>query len=175
MGGPVSLATAWLPTWLTGHVVCVLLWEVIPVLLQDVPLHDMWFMGNGAVPFWTSGPTACQHTYPGRLIGHCGPVLWHVWLLDLNPQDFFVWEHLMELVYMDWQSDIVAKLHWQLNDDNWCRHYVRSMPVFYDVLSDVNEYRVDTLNTWRHNYGLSTCNMQYHSGTWMCGVLSYVL
>ncbi|GBN06817.1 hypothetical protein AVEN_115949-1 [Araneus ventricosus] len=52
--------------------------------------------------------------YSGRCIRRGGPVLWPSLSPDLTPLDFFLWDHLKELVYRDvvtTQMDLVARLH----------------------------------------------------------------
>ncbi|GBO37895.1 hypothetical protein AVEN_81984-1 [Araneus ventricosus] len=52
-------------------------------------------------------------TYPARWIGRGGPVAWPPRSSDLNPLDFFFWEHMKSLVYempVDSAEDLVARI-----------------------------------------------------------------
>jgi hypothetical protein len=96
----------------------VFLQEVLPVLLEDVPLaiqHDMWFEHDGA-PAHISAQT--QHylsaQFPDRWLGCGSPVSWPARSPDLNPLDFFLLGHLKEIVYRDPSTDmedLTAKFH----------------------------------------------------------------
>jgi hypothetical protein len=96
----------------------VFLQEVLPVLLEDVPLavrRDMWFQHDGA-PAHFSAQTQ-QHLitqFPDRWLGYGGSVSWPARSPDLNPLDFFLWGHLKEIVHRDSPTDIedlTAKFH----------------------------------------------------------------
>jgi hypothetical protein len=107
-----------LPNRLNGPAYCVSLQEVLPVLLEDVPLavrRDMWFQHDGAAAYFSAQTQQHLNTqFPDRWLGRGGPELWPARLPDLNPLDFFLWEHLKEIVYRDPPTDVedlTAKFH----------------------------------------------------------------
>jgi hypothetical protein len=127
--------------------------EVLPVLLEDVPLavrRDMWFQ-HDRTPAHFSAQTQ-QHLntqFPDRWLGIGGPVSWPERSPDLNPLDFFLWGHLKEIVYRDPPTDVehlTAKfmLLWRPLMQT-C--YEVCKLVFHDVRLHVGECMVDTLNT----------------------------
>jgi hypothetical protein len=67
-----------LPVRLNGPAYCVFLQEVIPVLLEDVPLavrRDMWFQHDGAPAHFSSQTQQHLNTqFPDRWLGRGGPV-----------------------------------------------------------------------------------------------------
>jgi hypothetical protein len=91
-----------LPDRLTAQRYRDFLETVLPGLLEDVPLavrQSLWFQHDGA-------PAHCGEdvrqwlnaTYPGRRIGHGGPIAWPPRSPDLTRMDFFLWGHLKEQV-----------------------------------------------------------------------------
>jgi hypothetical protein len=58
-------------------------------------------------------PNIISSHFLGRWTEHGASVLWPVKSPFQNPLDFFIWEHLKELVYQNWCDieDMVAKLH----------------------------------------------------------------
>jgi hypothetical protein len=107
-----------LPDRLNVSAYYVFLQEVLPVLLEDVPLavrHDMWFQHNGAPAHFSAQTQQHLNTqFSAMWLGHGGPVSWPVRSPDLNTLDFFVWGHPKEIVYRDLPTDmedLTAKFH----------------------------------------------------------------
>jgi hypothetical protein len=69
-----------LPSPLNGHVYRIFLDEVLPVLLEDVPLairRRMWFQHDGAPAHFMNEIRNLLHArFPNRWIGRGGPVSW---------------------------------------------------------------------------------------------------
>lgn len=106
-----------LPSRLNGETYRTFLAQVLPELLNDVPLHvrqRMWFQHDGA-PAHFSG-IARQHldaTFPGRWIGRGGPIPWPPRSPDLSPIDFFLWGYMKSLVYetpVESDMDLMARI-----------------------------------------------------------------
>jgi hypothetical protein len=128
----------------------VFLQEVLPMLLEDVPLairHDMWFQNDGA-PAHFSAQTQQHLTtqFPDRWLGRGGSVSWPARSPNLN---FFLWGHLKEVVYRDPtdMEDLTAKflLLW-LPLMHTC-YDVRKL-VFHDVRLHVGECIVGIWKTY---------------------------
>ncbi|GFW34968.1 DUF4817 domain-containing protein [Trichonephila clavipes] len=94
------------------------------VFLNDISLvaiQGLWFQNerererDGApAHFCTSVCDWLDIAYSSRCIGRQGPVLWPPLSPDLIPLDFFLWDHLKELVYRDSVTtlmSLVARLH----------------------------------------------------------------
>lgn len=77
--------------------------QELPLLLEDVPLHDrltMWLQQDGAPPHSTLAVrNHLNEELPGKWIGRGGPVSWPARSPDLTPLDFFLWGHLKHTVY----------------------------------------------------------------------------
>lgn len=92
-----------LPTNLNGRSYLTFLREVLPVLLEDLPLQlrqNMLFQHDGCPAHYTL--PVRQHlnvTYPARWIGRGGPIPWPARSPDLTPLDYFLWGRLKSLVY----------------------------------------------------------------------------
>jgi hypothetical protein len=75
----------------------------LPDVLDDVPLQlqvGVRFMHDGAPPHFSR--IARQYLndhFPGKWIGHKGPVAWPARSPDLNPIDFELWGHVKNEVY----------------------------------------------------------------------------
>jgi hypothetical protein len=106
-----------LPHRLNGPAYCVFLQEVLPVLLEDVPLavrRDSGFNTMGCRRIFVHRQNNTSTQFPDRWLGRGGPVSWPARSPDLNPLDFFLWRHLKEIVYRDPPTDIedlTAKFH----------------------------------------------------------------
>ncbi|GBM84505.1 hypothetical protein AVEN_67404-1 [Araneus ventricosus] len=106
-----------LPDRLTGATYRIFLEQVLPSLLQTVPLpiqRDMWFMQDGASAHFSS---TVRHflnaTYPARCIGLGGPVAWPPRSPNLNPLGLFFWGQMKPLVYempVDSAEELVARI-----------------------------------------------------------------
>ena len=92
-----------LPPRLNGVRYRVFIEQVLPELLEDVPLHthhQMWMQLDVApAHFSAQVRRVLSVTYPGRWIGRGGPVAWPPRSPDLTPLDFFLWGHIKSLVY----------------------------------------------------------------------------
>lgn len=107
-----------LPARLNGESYLHFLQEVLPGLLEDVPLvvrQNMWFMHDGC-PAHFSRPTRdyLDHTFPQRWIGRGGFIQWPPRSPDLNPMDFFLWGHLKDRVY-ETTVDTIEELRHRIN------------------------------------------------------------
>ena len=77
--------------------------DILPDVLDDVPLQlqvGMWFMHDGAPPYFSC--IACQYLnnhFPGKWIGRNRPVVWPPRSPDLNPINFYLWDHVKNEVY----------------------------------------------------------------------------
>lgn len=95
----------------------VFLREVLPELLDDVPLQvrrDMWFHQDGA-PAHTALRTRnlLNQMFPNKWIGRFGTIPWPARSPDLNPLDFYFWGRLKELVYSTPvlnEEDLIARI-----------------------------------------------------------------
>jgi hypothetical protein len=88
---------------LTGPIYSEFLRNVLPTLLEDVPLEirqNMWFQHDGAPPH---GTIACTNylnlKFANKWIGLRGPVAWPARSPDLTPLDYFLWGRVKDLVY----------------------------------------------------------------------------
>lgn len=84
--------------------------EVLPVLLEDVPLatrQTMWFQQDGH-PAHTSraARAVLDRMFEGRWIGLHGPREWPPRSPDLTPPDFFLWPYIKNTVYQTRPRDI---------------------------------------------------------------------
>lgn len=106
-----------LPPRLTGAVYQQFLQNVLPDLLDDVPLiirRNMWFQHDGAPAHFSmlARQYLTEH-FPNRWIGRGGPVHWPARSPDLNPLDFFLWGHIKSLVYetrINTEEELIAKV-----------------------------------------------------------------
>ncbi|GFV65953.1 uncharacterized protein TNCV_1303441 [Trichonephila clavipes] len=74
----------------------------------------MWFQRDGAPAHFSRDVRRVLDTaYPGRWIGWGGPVNWPTRSPDLYCLDFFLWGHMMSLVYaspVDSDEALVARI-----------------------------------------------------------------
>jgi hypothetical protein len=77
--------------------------QVLPELLEDVPIHtrhQMWMqLDRAPVHFSVQVCRVINAKYPGRWIARGRPVAWPPRSPDLTPLDFFLWGHIRSLVY----------------------------------------------------------------------------
>jgi hypothetical protein len=67
----------------------------------------MWFQHDGAPALFSAQTQQRLNTqFPDGWLGHGSPVSWPVRSPDLNPQDFFLWGHLKEIVHRDPLTDM---------------------------------------------------------------------
>lgn len=120
--GQASLAIVWLghisyhPVS-PGPIYLTFLQEILPELLEDVPLdirQHMWFQHDGApAHFSLAVREYANQTFGDRWIGRGGPVAWPPRSPDLTPLDFFLWGHIKALVYatpIETVEDLVARI-----------------------------------------------------------------
>ena len=106
-----------LPARLNGENYLVFLREVLPELLEDVPValeNRHWFQHDGC-PAHNYRPVRAHldQRYPGRWIGRGGPVQWPPRSPDLTPLDFFLWGAMEAHVYatpVESAEDLVARI-----------------------------------------------------------------
>jgi hypothetical protein len=106
-----------LPSPLNGRAYRIFLDEVLPLLLEDVPLairRRMWFQHDGApAHFLNEVREDLNARFPHRWIGRGGPVSWPPRSPDLTPLDFFFWGHMKSLVYdtpVESEEELVARI-----------------------------------------------------------------
>ena len=91
------------PSPLTGNNYSILLKEVLPQLLENVPLgirQHMWYQHDGAPAHYHRDSRAyLDQVFPNRWIGRAGPVSWSARSSDLTPLDFYVWGHVKQIIY----------------------------------------------------------------------------
>lgn len=96
--GPVEL-----PSRLTGQEYLNFLQNVLPDLIDDVPLmirNNLWFMHDGCpAHFSREVRRFLDNNYNDKWIGRGGPINWAPRSPDLNPCDFCIWGYLKSLVY----------------------------------------------------------------------------
>lgn len=77
--------------------------DVLPVLLEDVPLAErnrIVYQHDGAPPhFSTRVKNWLNSQFGSNWIGRNGPILWPARSPDLTPLDFYLWGRLKSLVY----------------------------------------------------------------------------
>lgn len=82
-----------------------LLEDVLPTLLEDVPLdvrQTMWFQHDGCpAHFAVRSREVLDRLYNRRWIGRGGPVPWPARSPDLTSPDFFLWGYLKNEVYSE--------------------------------------------------------------------------
>jgi len=99
---------------LTGNTYEVFLRNVLPGLLEDIPLmirSQMHFQHDGAPPHYTWHVREyLNESFPNRWLGRGGPVAWPPRSPDLKPLDYYLWGHMKTLVY-EIKVDSRAALH----------------------------------------------------------------
>jgi hypothetical protein len=104
-----------LPLRLTGDIYLTFIQEILPELLEVVPLEvrrEMWFQHDGAPTHFTNVVSEYKdETFGNRWIGRRGSITWPPRSPDLTPMDFFLCGQ--SLVYgtpVDTQHDLVARI-----------------------------------------------------------------
>lgn len=115
--GDCLLGPYMLPPRLNGDNYLAFLQQMLPELLEDVPLdirRNMWFQHDGAPAHFTLAVREyLTATYGDRWIGRGGPRAWPPRSPDLTPLDFAVWGHLKSLVYetpVQNEMDLIARI-----------------------------------------------------------------
>jgi hypothetical protein len=106
-----------LPSRLNGLSYEVFLRDVLPGLLEDVPLAvraNIRFQHDGAPPHFTLQVREyLTEVWGHRWIGRGGPVAWPARSPDLTPLDYFLWGHMKQIVYAEPvldDRDLVARI-----------------------------------------------------------------
>lgn len=106
-----------LPNHLNGNSYLVFLRDVLPGLLEDVPLQlrrEAWFQHDGCpAHFARTVRGYLDQTYNNRWIGRGGPVPWPARSPDLAPLDYFLWAEMERLIYatpVPTMEDLVARV-----------------------------------------------------------------
>ncbi|XP_073493604.1 uncharacterized protein [Phyllobates terribilis] len=74
--------------------------DVLPSLCTEDGMFPEFFQQDGATPHYGCEVQAFLHEqFPGKWIGHHGPVEWPPRSPDLTPLDFYLWGHLKAIVY----------------------------------------------------------------------------
>lgn len=95
--GNMLIGPQFLPTRLNGQQYLDLLKEILPSVLNDIPIErrqNMWFMHDGAPPHVTNRVQETLNRaeyFPRRWIGKGSEIPWPSNSPDLNPMDFYVW------------------------------------------------------------------------------------
>ena len=107
-----------LPNRLTGEIYLTFLRDMLPTLLDVVPLEIrqvMWLQHDGApAHFDRNVRNHLNVTYPNRWIAGGGPVPWPTRSPDLAPLDYFLWGSMKALVYatpVTSEEDLIARVH----------------------------------------------------------------
>ena len=103
-----------MPARMTGLNYLIFLQDVLPELLEEVPLeirNAMWYQHDGAPPNFHGAVQQHLHaTFPGRWMGRGGSIPWPARSPDKNPLDFFYWGFKKELVYDGTEIEDVEEL-----------------------------------------------------------------
>ncbi|KAJ4449697.1 hypothetical protein ANN_01101, partial [Periplaneta americana] len=103
-----------------------------PHVLEDTPLinrQHIHFLHDGApAHFSRTARRYLDRRFPVRWIGRGGPIAWPPRSPDLNPLDFYLWDHLKSLVY----SSPVPDLESLRNRIVACSEDIRNTPGVWD-------------------------------------------
>lgn len=106
-----------LPNRLNSPTYLVFLRNILPELLENVPLADlqnMWLQHDGApAHFGQIVRDFLNQNYNQQWIGRGGPVSWPPRSPDLTPLDFYVWGRMKELVYstpVENELDLIGRI-----------------------------------------------------------------
>lgn len=95
---------------LTGVRYLHILQNILPALLEDIPLNEretMWWQQDGAPPHYARQVTTyLDTTFRERWIGRNGTIHWPARSPDMTPLDFFLWGYLKGLVYFTQPTDL---------------------------------------------------------------------
>jgi hypothetical protein len=101
--GDCSLGVHVLPHWLTDKHYWDFLLHDLAELLEYVPLpvrSQMWYMHDGAPAHFSCAVWGVRNNiHYIWWVGRGGPTAWPPRLPDLNPLDFYLWEHLKTHLY----------------------------------------------------------------------------
>lgn len=105
------------PARLDGHFYGIFLEEMLPELLEDVPINirrNLIFQHDGApAHFDLNCRNYLNVHFPNRWIGRAGPIAWPARSPDMTPADFCVWGHIKTIVYetpVDTVEELVARI-----------------------------------------------------------------
>lgn len=106
-----------LPDKLNGPTYLVFLRDILPELLENVPIQlrrRMWFQHDGAPAHFSNIVREYLNVvFRNRWIGRGGPIPWPPRSPDLTPIDFCLWGHMKQLVYatpVTDPMDLVARI-----------------------------------------------------------------
>lgn len=106
-----------LPNRLNSPTYLVFLRDILPELMEDVPLlvrENMWFQHDGAPAHYGNIVRDYLNlTFPNSWIGRIGPTPWPARSPDVTPLDFFLWGTMKQLVYsspVESEMDLVARV-----------------------------------------------------------------
>lgn len=95
---------------LTGERYLNFLQNILPDLLEDIPLNErntMWWQQDGATPHFDHRVrNYLDMIFPERWIGRNGTINWPPRSPDLTPLDFFLWGYLKGIVYATPSRDL---------------------------------------------------------------------
>ena len=97
-------------------------------------MRSIVFQQDAAPHFAADVRRFLDKTFPGRWIGRNGPIRWAPRPSDLTPLDFFLWEHLKNVVYLSPCEDL-AELKSRIHDE------IKSISqkTLYDVFSNISK------------------------------------
>ncbi|EFN71217.1 hypothetical protein EAG_05969, partial [Camponotus floridanus] len=106
-----------LPLRLNGNIYRIFLEEVLPELMEDVPLvtrRQMWFQHDGASAHFSAiVRNYLDQRFNERWIGRGSPIAWPPRSPDLSLLDFFLWGHIKTLIYetpIETEQELVARI-----------------------------------------------------------------
>ena len=85
----------------------------LPLLLEDVCLatrRNVWLLHDAAPAHIGRAIPAIGRIWGNRVIARIGAVSWPLRSPNLNPMDFYVWDHMKTLVYADTEFETLDEL-----------------------------------------------------------------
>lgn len=145
-----------LPARLTGAAYLIFLQDVLPLLLDDVPLHvrqELWFQHDGAPPHFTRDVRGhLNRRFGQRWIGRGGPIAWPPRSPDLTPLDYFFWGRMKSMVYetpVETEEELLARVMVAAQEINGTpgvmERVYRNMIRRYNVCNDVGGRHIEPL------------------------------
>jgi hypothetical protein len=149
--GDVLVGPHVLPQRLTGNSYVHFLENDLPTLLEDLPLAiraHMWFMHDGASPYFSITDREFLDMHPARWIGSGGPTAW-----PPRSPDFHLWGHLKTLVYATPVNDIKTL---RQRVEGGCQT-IRNTPGIFGTCSAVHDNTCSVLRrSTRRTFGTLT-------------------
>ena len=107
----------------------------IPQVRKMKKMRSIVFQLDGAPPHFVADVRRfLDKTFPGRWIGRGGPIRWAPRPSDLTPFDFFLWEHLKNVLYLSPCEDLAelkSRIHHEIKPI--------SQKTQYDVFSHISK------------------------------------